>query len=213
MHIDPRLATVLAVILIVAGAVIVITSGESVAVRFLTAIVTLDIAIRLYSRATGTTTPTEVGAVRARRPFGSPRRCWVGSSSAPIQRSSLHVGSSRWSTKLERGDVLLHLLGPRRAEEDARDRGRRQRERNREAGRRDADRPASAASAPAHDHAAGHPRVVQRAGGPAGGRIGVVLAREDPAEQHVRRDHRRPARRAARPAWPGSRPGARWATL
>jgi hypothetical protein len=53
MHIDPRLAAVLAVILIVAGAVIVITSGESVAVRFLTAIVTLDIAIRLYSRANG----------------------------------------------------------------------------------------------------------------------------------------------------------------
>ena len=53
MHIDPRLATVLAVILIIAGAVIVITSGESVAVRFLTAIVTLDIAIRLYSHATG----------------------------------------------------------------------------------------------------------------------------------------------------------------
>ena len=53
MHIDLRLATVLAVILIVAGAVIVITSGESVAVRFLTSIVTLDIAIRLYSRATG----------------------------------------------------------------------------------------------------------------------------------------------------------------
>ena len=53
MHIDPRLATVLAVILIVAGAVIVITSGESVAVRFLTAIVTLDIAIRLYTRASG----------------------------------------------------------------------------------------------------------------------------------------------------------------
>ena len=53
MHIDPRLATVLAVILIVAGAVIVITSGESVAVRFLTSIVTLDIAIRLYSRASG----------------------------------------------------------------------------------------------------------------------------------------------------------------
>jgi hypothetical protein len=53
MHIDPRLATVLAVILIVAGAVIVITSGESVAVRFLTAIVTLDIAIRLYSHASG----------------------------------------------------------------------------------------------------------------------------------------------------------------
>ena len=52
MHIDPRLATVLAVILIIAGAVIVITSGESVAVRFLTAIVTLDIAIRLYSHAT-----------------------------------------------------------------------------------------------------------------------------------------------------------------
>jgi hypothetical protein len=55
MHIDPRLATVLAVILIVAGAVIVITSGESVAVRFLTAIVTLDIAIRLYSHASGHT--------------------------------------------------------------------------------------------------------------------------------------------------------------
>jgi len=53
MHIDTRLATVLAVILIIAGAVIVITSGESVAVRFLTSIVTLDIAIRLYSRATG----------------------------------------------------------------------------------------------------------------------------------------------------------------
>jgi hypothetical protein len=57
MHIDPRLAAVLAVILIVAGAVIVITSGESVAVRFLTAIVTLDIAIRLYSRANGHTHP------------------------------------------------------------------------------------------------------------------------------------------------------------
>ena len=41
------------VILIVAGAVIVITSGESVAVRFLTSIVTLDIAIRLYTRASG----------------------------------------------------------------------------------------------------------------------------------------------------------------
>ena len=53
MHIDPRLATVLALILIVAGAVIVITSGESVAVRFLTSIVTLDIAIRLYTRASG----------------------------------------------------------------------------------------------------------------------------------------------------------------
>ena len=55
MHIEPRLAAVLAVILIVAGGVIVITSGESVAVRFLTAIVTLDIAIRLYSRANGHT--------------------------------------------------------------------------------------------------------------------------------------------------------------
>jgi hypothetical protein len=49
MHIDPRLATALALILVVAGAIIVITSGESVAVRFLTAIVTLDIAVRLYS--------------------------------------------------------------------------------------------------------------------------------------------------------------------
>jgi hypothetical protein len=55
MHIDARLAAVLAVILIVAGAVIVITSGESVAVRFLTSIVTLDIAIRLSSRASGHT--------------------------------------------------------------------------------------------------------------------------------------------------------------
>src|SRR5262245_2125777 len=51
MHIDPRLATVLALILVVAGAIIVITSGESVAVRVLTAIVTLDIAARRYSPA------------------------------------------------------------------------------------------------------------------------------------------------------------------
>ena len=32
---------------------IVITSGESVAVRFLTALVTLDVALRLYSHAGG----------------------------------------------------------------------------------------------------------------------------------------------------------------
>jgi hypothetical protein len=53
MQLDSTLATVLAAVLIVAGAVIVITSGESVAVRFLTSIVTLDIALRLYTRATG----------------------------------------------------------------------------------------------------------------------------------------------------------------
>ena len=64
MHIDPRLATVLAVILIVAGAVIVITSGESVAVRFLTSIVTLDIAIRLYSRDRARPQPLRSGAPR-----------------------------------------------------------------------------------------------------------------------------------------------------
>ena len=44
MHIDPKLATLLAVVLLVAGAVIVITSGDSVSVRFLTALVTLDVA-------------------------------------------------------------------------------------------------------------------------------------------------------------------------
>jgi hypothetical protein len=55
MRIDPKLATVLAVILVVAGAVIVITSGDSVSVRFLTALVTLDVAARLYSRHTGQT--------------------------------------------------------------------------------------------------------------------------------------------------------------
>jgi hypothetical protein len=53
MHIDPKLGMVLAAILVVAGAAIVITSGESIAVRFLTAIVTLDIALRLYSRTAG----------------------------------------------------------------------------------------------------------------------------------------------------------------
>ena len=53
MHIDPKLALVLAVVLVLAGAVIVITSGESVAVRFLTALVTLDVALRLYSHASG----------------------------------------------------------------------------------------------------------------------------------------------------------------
>jgi hypothetical protein len=50
MRIDPRIATVLAVILIIVGGVIVATSGDSISVRFLTALVTLDVAIRLYSR-------------------------------------------------------------------------------------------------------------------------------------------------------------------
>jgi hypothetical protein len=50
MRIDPRLAIVLSVALIIVGGVIVATSGDSVSVRFLTALVTLDVAIRLYSR-------------------------------------------------------------------------------------------------------------------------------------------------------------------
>ncbi len=53
MHIDPKLGMLLAAVLVVAGAAIVITSGESIAVRFLTAIVTLDIALRLYTRTSG----------------------------------------------------------------------------------------------------------------------------------------------------------------
>ncbi len=50
MRIDPKLATVLAVALIIVGGVIVATSGDSISVRFLTALVTLDVALRLYSR-------------------------------------------------------------------------------------------------------------------------------------------------------------------
>ena len=50
MRIDPRLAIVLSVALLIVGGVIVATSGDSVSVRFLTALVTLDVAIRLYSR-------------------------------------------------------------------------------------------------------------------------------------------------------------------
>jgi len=38
---------VLAVLLVVAAVVIVATSGESIAVRFLTSIVSIDIAVRL----------------------------------------------------------------------------------------------------------------------------------------------------------------------
>jgi len=49
MRLDPILATVMAVLIAVAGAIIVISSGESVAVRFLTAIVTVDVASRLHA--------------------------------------------------------------------------------------------------------------------------------------------------------------------
>ena len=51
MHIDRNVAIAIAVILVVAAAVIVITSGESVAVRFLTIIVSIDIAVRLVAHA------------------------------------------------------------------------------------------------------------------------------------------------------------------
>ena len=51
MHIDRNVAIAIAVILVVAAAVIIITSGESVAVRFLTAIVSIDIAVRLVAHA------------------------------------------------------------------------------------------------------------------------------------------------------------------
>ena len=44
MRIDPKLATVLAVALIIVGGVIVATSGDSISVRFLTALVTVDVA-------------------------------------------------------------------------------------------------------------------------------------------------------------------------
>ena len=50
MRIDPRLATILAVLILIAGVVIVATSGDSVSVRFLTALVTFDVAVRLYAR-------------------------------------------------------------------------------------------------------------------------------------------------------------------
>ncbi len=50
MRIDPKLATVLAVVLLIVGGVIVATSGDSISVRFLTALVTVDVAVRLYSR-------------------------------------------------------------------------------------------------------------------------------------------------------------------
>jgi hypothetical protein len=52
MNLDPRLVAAASIVLVVAAAVIVITSGESVAVRFLTSIVSLDIAVRLYRRGT-----------------------------------------------------------------------------------------------------------------------------------------------------------------
>jgi hypothetical protein len=50
MRIDPKIATVLAALQIIGGGVIVATSGDSISGRFLTALVTLDVAIRLYSR-------------------------------------------------------------------------------------------------------------------------------------------------------------------
>ena len=52
MNLDPKLLAAASIVLVVAAAVIVITSGESVAVRFLTSIVTLDIALRLFLRGT-----------------------------------------------------------------------------------------------------------------------------------------------------------------
>jgi hypothetical protein len=50
MERDPRLLWALAAIIVVAAAVIVITSGESIAVRFLTVLVSLDVGTRLVLR-------------------------------------------------------------------------------------------------------------------------------------------------------------------
>jgi hypothetical protein len=47
---DPRLLWALAAIIVVAALVIVITSGESIAVRFLTMLVALDVGTRLVLR-------------------------------------------------------------------------------------------------------------------------------------------------------------------
>ena len=44
---NPNVITLLAGLLVVVAAVIIITSGESVAVRFLTGVVSLDVATRL----------------------------------------------------------------------------------------------------------------------------------------------------------------------
>jgi len=55
MDLDPRLGIALAAIIIVAALVIVITSGESVAVRFLTMLVALDVGARLVTRSRRTT--------------------------------------------------------------------------------------------------------------------------------------------------------------
>jgi hypothetical protein len=58
---DPRLLWPLAAIIVVAALVIVITSGESIAVRFLTMLVSLDVGTRLVlrgrDRATATRSP------------------------------------------------------------------------------------------------------------------------------------------------------------
>ena len=215
MHIDPRLATVLAVILLVAGAVIVITSGESVAVRFLT----VDRHARhrdpaLLARQRARPHPLRSGAVRARRPFGSPRagRCCSGSS-------ALRFSSRRWVSRARRRSSAAPATSARRGGRRARGRRRSPAPARAASRRRGRSPPTAAPSANAtarragvtptdsasaarrrpDDHAMGHPRVVQRAGGAAGGRIVVVLAREDAAEQHVRRDDRRTAGRERGP--------------
>jgi drug/metabolite transporter (DMT)-like permease len=52
MHLSSTWARILAAIIAVAGVIIVATSGDSVSVRFLTLIVTVDIAVRLYAHST-----------------------------------------------------------------------------------------------------------------------------------------------------------------
>lgn len=48
---DPLIARIIAAVLLVAGAVIVATSGDSVSVRFLTALVTADVSVRLLTHS------------------------------------------------------------------------------------------------------------------------------------------------------------------
>jgi hypothetical protein len=59
MQRDRLLMTVLAVVVVLLAAVIVITSGESIAVRYLTGLVSLDVAVRLvgWGRKRGNARP------------------------------------------------------------------------------------------------------------------------------------------------------------
>jgi hypothetical protein len=51
MQLSKTAGSILAAIVIAAGLAIVATSGESIAVRFLTTIVSIDIAARLYTHS------------------------------------------------------------------------------------------------------------------------------------------------------------------